>query len=272
MAFKVNSSDKKVVGGGLYTGVANVKVNMINPTKVELEAKGMQPQKEPEYLTKDNNGVEKLLLQFYMYKEFTLPNSTTLEKIYPKRAFWIENKVRTNKEGNKYEWINKFGVTAWSTSSTEAPNYDWFKKEGARPALVGEAKLTKFIKAWANVDLNDQATLDNPVALAKGDLSEIKGLFAMIPGNEVQVLLGVNITEKGNYQDVYDGHFERATNKDFTRWQKELAKDGQEFKSDFQGDLKFKEYTGSSTVAQDTATNLDVPGSSAPTGGGIPTF
>lgn len=266
MAFNANTSDKKVVGGGLYTGVANAKIQMINPTKAELEAKGLNPQSDPIYLTTDNNGISKVLINLYMIIESA--------KIYPKRAFWIENKVRKNKENTKTEWINKFGNTAWSDSETTPPNYTWFKTDGARPALIGEGKLTKFIKAWANVDLVSQATLDNPTALAKGDISEIKALFAIIPNNEVQVLLGVRATDKGNYQDVYDGHFDRANNKDYSKWKKELEKDGNEYKSDYQGDLNFKPFTGSSIVAQDAPTDLNVPANSiftdSNTNGGAP--
>lgn len=270
MAFNVNDSSKKVVGGGLYTGVTNVKVSMINPSKEEMVKRNMNVQQEPVYTTQSNEGVKKTMLQFYLVKDS--------DKIYPKRAFWLEDKVRTNKEGTKYEWINKFGTTAWSESVSSPPNYTWFKTDGARPALVGEGKLTKFIKAWANVDPTSQACLDDPKAIAQGNIAEIIALQKAIPNNEVQVLLGVNnaVDKQGkpvSYQDVYDNHFERATNTDFSRWRTELAKDGQEFKSDFQGDLKYQPYTRNSGVAVDTPTNLDTPGDAAPAAGtGIPNF
>jgi hypothetical protein len=261
MAFGSNSSDKQVVGGGLYTGLAPLKVTMICPTKADLEKRKINIKEEPEYLTKNDSGESKMMINFYMIKEDV--------KIYPKRAFWLEDKIRKNKDGSKTEWINKFGITAWSTDATTPPQYDWFKLDGARPALVGEGKLTRFIKAWANVDLEQQACLDNPSALAKGDLTELKALFAVIPNNEVQCLLGVN--DKG-YQEVWDGYFDRKLSVNFAQWRKELEKDGQEFKADYQGDFKFQPYRGGTSAPQDKPTNLDTPAGFEANPGGMPAF
>lgn len=260
MAFGSNSSDKQVVGGGLYTGIVNLKVTMINPTKAEMEAKRMQVKDDPAYITTNDDGTTKMLINFYMIHEGV--------KIYPKRAFWLDSKVRKNKDGDKVEWINKFGLTAWGTETTP-PQYDWFKLDGARPALQGEGKLTRFIKAWANVDLDSQACLDNPMALAKGDLAEIKSLFAIIPNNEVQCLLFVN--DKG-YQDVYDGYFDRKLSVNYNQWKKEIAKDGQEVKGDYQSDFRFQPYRGNTGAPQDKPTNLDTPSTFQAAPGGVPAF
>jgi hypothetical protein len=251
MAIGANDSSVQVIGGGLHTGVTDVKVTMINPTMDEMKKVGMNPQKEPIYCSVGDDNIEKIRVDFYTIQ----PHA----KIYPKIAFFLENKIRKNKAGDKIEWINKFGGSAWSSdiSGQNPPQYDWFKLEGARPALVGEVQLTTFIKNWANVDLSSQATLDNPIALAKGDLTELKALFAVIPNNFVQVLLGV---KDGKYQDVYSYHFDRANRSAFDQWKKVLEKDGNEYKSDYQKDLKFQPFRSNTGVNVDSPTNMEGPG------------
>lgn len=50
MAVQGNDSTVEVLGGySLYTGLANLKVLAINPTKEELEAVEFKPKEEPIY-------------------------------------------------------------------------------------------------------------------------------------------------------------------------------------------------------------------------------
>lgn len=268
MAIGANKSEQVVVTGrSLWTGLANLKVLLINPTMEEMKKAGQNPQQEPEYTTVETTteGVEihKTRVDFHLYD----PS----KKIEAKRAFWLESKPRLNKNGDKAEWINMYGNTAWTKAGEpmdQPPTYDWFKKEGARPALVGEGKLAKFVQAWANTDTNkDQAVLDDPMAVAKGDIKELKLLFSIIPNNEAQCLLGV---KDGKYQDVYDGYFGRPYQKNYEGWRNELKKDGSEFKSNYQGSLELKQYIASSEIEQDKPTDMSAPpsGSGSPSGSG----
>ncbi len=101
MSLNGNSSDKPVFQEiKLYTGLANMKVVAINPTKAEMEAMGMKPQNDPIYLTQDQEGVKKLRLDFYL-------NHKTMN-IRTKVSFFLEDKYRTDKDGKKAEWINNF--------------------------------------------------------------------------------------------------------------------------------------------------------------------
>ena len=143
-------------------------------------------------------------------------------KFSNKLAIWIDDRPRWNRDRTKVEWINKFGTTAWTLNEqileesqlTEPPDYSWFKKDSARPALVGEGQLSQFIRAWANVPLDSQASLDNPAALAKGDVSELRALLKDIPTNEVKILNGVKKVEKDGkvsyFAAAYTGYFDRA--------------------------------------------------------------
>jgi len=260
MSVNVNASSEQVVkAADRFTGITNMVVLNINPTMEELKALGSNPNKEPEYITeelKDGITVVKNRLNiglFHLQGKFKAP-----------LTFWLENRARWNKDRNKVEWINKFGVTAWGKSETEPPTEKWFKEDMARPALVGEGKLSQFIASWANSARDQQAVLDNPMALATGDLTEIKALHAAIHNNEVRVLLGMKKTTdvKGNtnwWPTVYDGYFDRPYNTTYDGFQKALANEYGAFKADYQGSLQLKKWEGAANVAQDQASNLDAP-------------
>lgn len=255
MPIQGNDSNKQVVGSTKYTGVANMIVVAVNPTLGEMQAMGIPAQQEPVYYDVEK---DKTRVDFYLFKH--------TPKISTKVSFWIEGKVRTNKEGNKYEWINKFGTTAWSTSKDVAPDYKWFKTDGAEPALIGEPTLISFIQAWANVDNKSQARLDDISKVAKGNVSEIKQLAKDLAKNEVGVLLYVN--DKG-YQSVYTGYFARATNKDFSYWKKAIEKEYGEVKGDFQNSFILKEYVGSANVQGDIPTPMNTAETPTNTNGGM---
>ena len=245
MAVGANSSDKQVVGG-LYTGLTNVKVTAINPTKDMLIGMGINAQKDPQYLTVEND-TQKMRVDFYLAHQ-TMNLSKAL-----KVSFWLENRTRTNQSNTKEQWVNKFGTFAWNASVGTVPNYTWFSTEGARKAYVGEEALINFIKAWANVDQNSQAILDDMTKLFTGDASEIHTLHAGIKDNQVKVLIGV---KDGKYQDVYTKFFQRPYINNTEQWKKALEAEYGEFKSDFQNDLLFKAYIGNTSIAGDKPADL----------------
>jgi hypothetical protein len=269
MSIGANSSDKQVVGSSLYTGLHNVKVVAINPSMEELKAMGINATKEPEYKTeeqvKDADGnitgkYSKIRVDFYFTSGTPGINLSKTTKL----SCWLEDRVRVNKDGNKEEWINKFGGSTWGKSIDVAPEYDWLSKEGLRKAYVGEVDLVNFVKSWANVDPKDQATFDNVSAIANGNITEILSLFNAIKLNQVKVLLGV---KEGKYQTVYTKYFDRAYRNTFTGWKKSLDSEYGEFKgADYQSDLTFKQYTGSAAVGSDNPTLLDAP-AGVPAGG-----
>jgi hypothetical protein len=251
MAIGVNSSDKQVLGGS-FTGLTNVKVIAINPTKEEMIAMGINAQQEPKYLSQNEKGEAKMRVDFYLASPTPTINFSKSLKV----SFWLEDSPRTNKEGTKSQWINKFGMTAWGKTLESMPEENWYSTEGCRKALIGEEDLTSFIKAWANVDPKDQAALDDTSKIAKGDITEIVNLHKAIPNNQVKVLLGV---KDGKYQDVYSKCFDRAYRTNFTTWKKALEGQYSEFKSDYQNDLNFKPYTGTSDAPGDSPTDMTTP-------------
>jgi len=113
--------------------------------------------------------------------------------------------------------------------------------------------MLNFIKAWANINPQDQGTLDDITKLFVGDVTELVTIHKQIPENEVLCLLGV---KDGKYQTVYDKYFDRAYRLNMAVWKKQLEGQGNEFKADYQNDLTFKPYVGSSQVITDTPTDV----------------
>ncbi|MHA1814376.1 MAG: hypothetical protein ACTSX1_00070 [Candidatus Heimdallarchaeaceae archaeon] len=247
MAFKSNDSDTAVVKEGrLFTGLRNMKVIAINPNKAEMEEFGYKPQNEPVYITDgellDPNGTEKskkLRLDFFLQGIGINDGETVRTKI----AFFLENKHRTNKTGNKAEWINDAGRTAWGTPDAAPSHYKWYEHETARPCKMGEGDVHLFLVNWLNIQPGDEAKLDNFDALFDGNYSELRQIFGANINNEVKVLLTVR---DGKYQSVYNRYFDRATNKRTSYWEshaKRQAEEGYPIKEDFSNSFTFVEWT-----------------------------
>lgn len=255
MGFESNSSDTKVFKEvKLFTGLYNLKVVAINPTKEKLEEMGYKPQNDPVYISTEEK-VKKLRLDFHLHGQ-GLDGS----KIMTKVAFFLENQHRLNKDGDKGEFINDFGRTAWSLAGTptEPPTeFTWFKHESARPAHVGEADLHLFLVNWLNIGPDDEAKMDNFLGLFDEDYSEVQSLLAGNIDNEVRILLTVR---DNKYQGVYNRYFDRATNKRTNYWDshfKNLASNNFSLKEDYQNSFAFQEWT-------EPAIKADTPETDAP--------
>jgi hypothetical protein len=246
MSISSNSSDKQVIGGRLYTGITNMKVVAINPTKAKLEELGYRPQNEPVYVSEEDE-VKKVRIDFLLACQGPNPDDTVKAKI----AFFLENKERQNQEGTKAEWMNNFGRSAWGTPDGPPTALKWFNAEGARPAKVGESDLYNFILNWLNVNPNDEARLEHFDALFAGNYAELQGLLASNPNNEVRVLLTV---KDGKYQSVYNKYFDRATSKRLDYWEKHIkgqTEAGYPPKDDFQASFAFQEWLAPTVDSSD---------------------
>lgn len=243
MGFNSNSSDTAVVTEGkLYTGLKNMKVVAINPTKEELEKMGYNPKNDPVYTSVDNTDpqtpVEKVRLDFFLEAEMEGQRN-----LRTKIAFFLENRHRTNRDGTTAEWIDNTGRTAWGTPDAAPTQYNWFDTETARKCHPGEGDLHQFLVNWLNIQPGDEAKLDNFVALFAGNYTELQSLLASNAGNEVKVLLTVR---EGKYQAAYSRYFDRATNKRTGYWEQHIRRQSEEgypIKEDFSNSLAFQEWT-----------------------------
>jgi len=215
MAVKSNASDKQTVREfTLKIGPVLCGVELVNPTLAQLSAIGYNFQNEPEYNTLDDKeGHEKVRLDFY------LVNSTL--GFRQKVTFFLENKERSNKDGDKFEFINNQAQSTWGTSVEEVVakvgknGNTWFAPEGAKKALIGEVSLYNFIKTWANVEPKEECVLDNIKAVFKGNFKELQGLVKMLADNTLWVMAEVSTKDNKSYQSVNNQYFGRATSKLF---------------------------------------------------------
>jgi len=262
MAFNSNDSNTAVVKEGkLFTGLKNMKVQAINPSKAEMEALDYHPQNEPVYISMDGE-TQKLRLDFFLTGE-----GDGGEKIRTKIAFFLENKARVNKAGTKAEWINDAARTAWGTLDAAPDTLKWFDATTARPCKMGEADVHLFLINWLNIQPGDEAKLDNFDALFTGNYSELRSILGGNANNEIKVLLTVR---DGKYQSAYNRYFDRASNKRTGYWEshiKRQSQDGYPPKEDFGNSFVFQEWTEPSVM-----TDLGGPAAAAPdaSSGGAP--
>jgi hypothetical protein len=255
MGFNANESSTAVVKEGkLFTGLTGLKVVAINPTKAQLEGLGYKPQDEPNYLTVEND-VNKARIDFHLQGNAVEEG----EKMRAKIAFFIENQDRINKDGDRGEWINDLGRTAWGSPQAAPAEFKWFDASTARACKVGEGDLHQFLINWLNISPNDEAKMENFEALFDGNYSELNGMIQANPNNEIRVLLTVR---DGKYQSVYNRLFDRITNKRTSYWESHIKKQtaqGYPPKDDFQGSFLFQEWTEPTLIAD--------PGGAPPVGG-----
>ncbi len=252
MSFNANSSDEVVIREGkLFTGLRNMKVVAINPTKAQLEDMGYRPQADPVYLSTDE-GIKKVRLDFYLQGA-----SDDETPIRTKIAFFLEDKHRVNQAGTRAEWINDYGRTAWGTPEAPPDGLQWFDTKTARPCKGGEGDLHTFLINWLNISLNDEAKLDNFNKLFEGNYSELMSLLGSYPDNEIRVLLTVRDKK---YQSVYNRYFDRATNKRTNYWEshiKNQTEQGYEPKEDFSGSLVFQEWKEPTVLLENSGVEQD---------------
>jgi len=173
------------------------------------------------------------------------------DKFKTKFAFFLENKDRATKNGDKFEIVNDFGQSTWATSIDEAVNKlgknanKCFKPDGARIAKVGEVALITFLRDWANTGVEEVGKIDNFTALFNGNFKELQDYVRILSNNTIYTLATV---KEGKYQGIYTGCFVRtqfsirtAENKfaDFLKKQKDA---GYPIKESYS--LEFREYTG----------------------------
>jgi hypothetical protein len=246
MAIGVRDSNENVTGGRkLYTGATFVKVVAINPTVQEMHAQlGFEEPKAPTpYVDKDDTGNDRIRIDVWVKND----------DILQKEAFFIARKDVTSSSG-KVQFVNNYAQFCYADPQ-EGPQYEWFSKEGLRKAYNGEEQFIEFVRAWVNHKggkKGEQLYFDNWNALFTGNFNELKQLVSLTNDpskpapNMVGVLMGVRkVDVEGTermYQSMYRRKFVRTYQSLSVEFQKALAEEYGEFKSDYQKDLTWKEY------------------------------
>ena len=189
-------------------GLFESKVIAINPTLEEYaEVLGMELKegsKATEYLGTSNDGNTSLRVDIW------LQEIKSGDKF--KVNFFLENKLKTNKDGNKAQYINNVGTTSWASDENTLP--EWFKGREYRQAYVGEEEMYGFLRTWlGNLDYRDADTvleLDWKT-LMKGTVKDIKSQIDGEYCTNVVALATVKTVEKDGevkeYQGVYNKGF-----------------------------------------------------------------
>lgn len=205
----------------LYTGIANMNVVSVNPNKLQLEALGMKPDKEPDYTLKDKDTGVKKGHRF----TFFLKGSIFENDVYANHSVFMEPVEVTS------VFIDRFGRFNSDISKLD--------KATARHPFRGEIDMILFLHTLANSAKGDDMYLDTIEQMVKkGASKELKDTVKDCTGNMVKVLLGVR-NEK--YQTVYDRRFERPYNNDISYFWKSLT-DNQAYISNYFGDIDLETF------------------------------
>lgn len=267
--------------GKLFTGVLNMAVTAVNPTKSEMEAMGMKPKDEPDYFLKDKDDKSKIIgyrLAFFLEGVVAGEKARTILNIYLRKQF-----VESKKEGMpvRHQFIDKFGKTCFEEKADvdmKAPKSNWVDADSLKLAVSGEPELVEFIRCYLG-HLQQDVCRFTPESLRDIFAGKAKVIRDVIEGakkdadNMVRVMLGVRDAGDGKfYQTVYGRKFERPYAKNSLYIHKSLAYSKGEKDVDFgvnlsvynEADFKIKEYNPSSAPATAPHPSMvsDVPGSS----------
>lgn len=295
MAFATGKESLESVGVKRYIGIAPVFVLGVNPTREELSAfyGGANIENDPEYLGTAEVGPEgnkktvtQLRIDFILKTD---PERCGGIETVTKAAFFLKQEYKFNKDQSKVQIIDKYGRTAWATpDQVKGKLIPQYANGPAnidvdyRPAYIGEAELTEFMKVYLNIPnpmnyikgawvdkspsekADAEARLDGIEAYFKGDLKELKRIISYQPKNKVKALFGVKTTSEGKeYQTVYTQMFLRNNSTDYSKLAKEIQDrrdNGALADTEFQM-CEIKEHT---IEATDFSTSTDVAGDADP--------
>lgn len=201
-----------------YVGFTALEVKAINPTKKELNKllgiEDTDQDKELVYLDEDKEQNRRVRLVFWLF-------DSKLNKFFPYQ-FYITDKERLNKEGDKHQYINNVCQTAWA--DVEDNLGTWFTeftnkekevtgKKTFRKALSGEEELAVFLRAWLGklnwYDAGSDVTIDSK-PLFKEKFGELRDLIDCGYDAPFTALIGIR-TDKNDdtkqYQQVYGKSF-----------------------------------------------------------------
>lgn len=189
-------------------GLFEARVLAINPDAEEykelLGVELKEDSKATEYLGTSQDGNTTLRVDVW------LQDVKSGDKF--KTTFFLENKERVNKDGNKNQYINSIGTTTWADSENSLP--DWFASREYRKAYVGEDDLYNFLRTWlGNLDYRDAETtlqLDWK-KLMKGNVKDLKdqidGEWCTTFVTLATVKTVIKEDETKEYQSVYNKAF-----------------------------------------------------------------
>lgn len=192
---------------GLFEG----EIIAVNPTveeykevlNIELE----ETSKAAEYLGESNDGNTYLRVSVWL---------ETKDKERFNTTFFLEDKERENKDGDKKQYINSVGVCAWASDPNELKEekMKWFSAREYRVAYVGEENLYNFLRTWlGKLDYRSAETVLQLEwkKLMKGNVKDIKdqinGEWCSPIGAMATIITKEKDGEPKEYQGVWNKGF-----------------------------------------------------------------
>jgi len=194
-------------------GLVECNVVAINPTIKEWEEdlgfSLKEGQEEFDYTGMSKDGNSYIRVDVWMKRE----SANELFKV----VFFLEDKIRQNKDETKTQYINNIGNCSWAESEEKLK--PWFTKRAYREAYNGEEDFYNFLRTWlGGLDYRDEDTelqLDWK-QLLKGDVSDLKeeigGTYAVTFIALATVVTKTKENEDGEeeiveYQGIYNRQF-----------------------------------------------------------------
>lgn len=188
-------------------GLFEANVIAVNPTPEEYnDILGIQLQdgsKATEYLGESNDKKKTLRVDFW------LEEVKSRDKF--KLTFFLEDKVKENKDATKKQYINNVGTCSWAADPNDLPT--WFTSRDYRVAFVGEEEFYNFVRTWlGGLDYRDASTtlqLDWK-SLMKGNLKDLKAQLGGEYATTVVALATIKTVEKEGETKEYQGVYNKA--------------------------------------------------------------
>ena len=188
-------------------GLFEANVIAVNPSiedyKEVLGIELKDESKAVEYLGTSQDGNTTLRVDFW------LEDVKKKEKL--KVTFFLENKEKVNKDGNKKQYINSVGTCSWADDANNLPT--WFSAKDYRVAFVGEEELYNFLRTWlGKLDYRDVETVIEISwkSLMKGNVKEISSQINSDLTTSLVALATVKTVEKDGEIKEYQGVYNKA--------------------------------------------------------------
>jgi len=248
---QVRDGSENVIGEKeLFTGANTFEVVAIAPTVEEMSSVlGFKEPKAPTIpVGADDDGNVRVRIDFWLRQ----PEAEVTEK----KSFFITRAKRVSTNTGTTQHINSVAQTGWWKEGETIPsNYtSWYNTEGVRPAYQGEEEFIQFMQAYLNHKggkTGDKFGLKDWDAIFNGDFSELQGYMraAQKTGNRVGLLVGVRTVEgeDGKADRYYQSFYRKLVTRSYQDMNKafttEFAKDGNEFKDDYQNSFVWQKWT-----------------------------